>query len=81
MTKEEFAPEMTWFAQFYEKQLSAVQTDVWFNCFKRYSVEEFSRALKAHIRSDLYNGLPAPGKIRAIIEADDNSDFGSVAFS
>jgi len=80
MTLEEYAPEITWFAQFYEKTLNAVQTQVWFNCFKKYDVNEFISALRMHIKTDLYNSFPAPGKIRAIIENEETSDFGDVPF-
>ena len=69
MTKTEFEEKLEWFLDFYGQTITRLQCQVWFQLFGNLSITEFSAALNYHIRTDLYNSFPAPGKITAALEA------------
>lgn len=69
MTETEFEEKIEWFLDFYGQTMTRLQYQVWFKLFGNLSITEFFAALDYHIRTDLYNSFPAPGKITAALEA------------
>lgn len=67
MTKEEFLSEMNPFAQFYEKQLSDLQTRVWYQRFTELDLQQFHNALIKHIDTDLDSRFPSIGKVKSAV--------------
>lgn len=63
MTKEKFLSEMSWFLEFYDVTQNKTQTKIWFEIFGALPVEIFNKSLTAHIKEDLFPGMPALGKI------------------
>lgn len=63
MVKTEFEQEIKWFVDYYGYDMNKTMTTTWFELSKKYTREQFSRALRDHIRMDEYGQFPAFGKI------------------
>jgi len=64
MTENEFKEEMTWFAEYYEKNMNRIQGRMWFDIFKRFRKDDFHEGLMSHLQTSKTDRFPAIGEVR-----------------
>jgi len=68
MNKVDFAKRILVLGEIYDKQITKTLTDVYYEIFKDYSTETFSRALEKCLRTRAYSSLPKPAEILEFLE-------------
>jgi hypothetical protein len=68
MKRDEFLPVLTGLCDLYGKPASEFIFEMYYDIFKTYSYDEFSRAIKQCLRERKYANLPKPAEILEYLE-------------
>ena len=75
MDENTFTSTMKRFLDFYEKQLNQAQWDIWFNCCKKLTPDEFKGAFERFIEQSTDRWFPVPGQVLELVERPKKAFF------
>jgi hypothetical protein len=75
MDENTFVSTMKRFLDFYEKTLNDAQWDIWFNCCKNLSPDEFEGAFERFIEQSTDRRFPVPGQVLEFVDRPKRAFF------